>query len=32
LRKGKDVWTLPEYLESDFDAECEKITKNGKIV
>jgi hypothetical protein len=32
LRKGKDVWTLPEYLENDFDTECEKITKEGKIV
>jgi hypothetical protein len=32
LRQGKDVWKLPDYLENDFDTECEKAAKEGKIV
>ena len=32
LRKCKDVWKLPDYLEADFDTECEKAAKEGKVV
>jgi hypothetical protein len=32
LSKDKDVWKLPDYLENDFDTECEKAAKEGKIV
>lgn len=32
LAKGKDVWKLPDYMTTDFDTECEKAAKEGKIV
>jgi hypothetical protein len=32
LSKEKDVWKLPDYLKTNFDTECEKAAKEGKIV
>jgi thioredoxin-related protein len=32
LRKGKDVYTLPDYLSEDFDDACSKAKKEGKKV